>query len=288
MHWYDHQTLQVLLFLIFPTAAIQRLPLYDAPTTLSDIRQRYESLLAISRELPDSITTPPDYDVKHILQLTPKSFFDGLPSAIDGTDPTIPLNIHVKAFTMSLFGWSAHDSLPDITTCSACFRRVGLWIFRTDNENAREPIIARLDLVEEHRDYCPWKNAHAQNSGRYAAISEEIPGWKQLVTVIENAHHLRRENTNVRRVTPPATFFTPVTPSDTPSTRTSVWSEKGAGQDPNADDHQDEPVDFQGGATMESTPEAQAEEEAKDKARWAKLKMLRKALRLNGSKKSGK
>lgn len=58
------------------------------------------------------------------------------------------------AAMLALFGWLNEDpGIPSLVTCSACFRRLGLWLFRPkDGEDGGEASVCRLDLVGEHRD----------------------------------------------------------------------------------------------------------------------------------------
>src|SRR5690606_35116253 len=84
----------------------------------------------------------------------------------------------------ALFGWANEEpSIPTLLTCSACFRRLGLWLFRPVGQNAtstgatdEDAMVSRLDVVGEHREYCPWVSAASQ--GREA-------GWKQLWKIVK-------------------------------------------------------------------------------------------------------
>ena len=117
---------------------------------------------------------------------------------------------------LALFGWQNEDpGIPSLVSCSACFRRLGLWLFRKkpvdqgrDSEEG-EASVCRLDLIGEHRDvspfippyftpfcfilfyfppkttwltptqqYCPWINAASQ--GKEA-------GWRSMLQVLQHA-----------------------------------------------------------------------------------------------------
>jgi hypothetical protein len=63
------------------------------------------------------------------------------------------------AAVLALFGWQNEDpGIPNLVTCSACFRRLGLWLFHkkpaADGQDSEggEASVCRLDVVGEHRD----------------------------------------------------------------------------------------------------------------------------------------
>ncbi|KAI9847507.1 MAG: hypothetical protein M1837_002408 [Sclerophora amabilis] len=181
--------------------SIYRLPLAHPPTSISGLQSRYESLAAISSELPSNISLPPEIDsqiqnlVRHLSAdfLQPAAPSSNLPETID-VPPNPSLN--TRALILSLFGWRADTSdhpLTGLATCDACFRRLGLWLFSprptssastttshagrdptTPKESPSEeaaaeaeedqgPCISRLNPLAEHRSYCPWVNALSQN-----------------------------------------------------------------------------------------------------------------------------
>lgn len=59
--------------------------------------------------------------------------------------------------------------------------------------------MARLDVVAEHRDYCPWINTFSQG-GRSTSTqpsprtsAADLAGWELLLRVIHNTQHARRD-----------------------------------------------------------------------------------------------
>ena len=53
--------------------------------------------------------------------------------------------------------------------------------------------MSRLDVVKEHRDYCPWRNSISQ-SGLPATAKEAntaLAGWEVVLRVLKNNHYLR-------------------------------------------------------------------------------------------------
>ena len=79
-----------------------------------------------------------------------------------------------KALEIAFHGWrGSEDSGNDLLHCDACFQRVGLWMYQPGYRPARpssddednENVVA-IDLLEMHRDHCPWRNPEAQNASR--------------------------------------------------------------------------------------------------------------------------
>ena len=114
--------------------------------------------------------------------------------------------------------------------------------------------MTRLDVVAEHRDYCPWINAESQGQGHTSGAE---PGWKILLRVVHNASASRRNE------------LAPI------MSRPASASGTGDG-------------DASDVASMLSTAETRAERDEKDKERFAKLKRLKKAFTVKGSKRLGK
>ncbi|KAL8925270.1 MAG: hypothetical protein Q9208_003560 [Pyrenodesmia sp. 3 TL-2023] len=113
------------------------------------------------------------------------------------TSPPSPPSINPRALTLALLGWGADPTspVPGILSCPACFRRVGLWLFKspppspatsppssptsTTSLTRSAPVINRLDPVTEHRTYCPWINARSQ-ARNPVLTDEDLSGWETL------------------------------------------------------------------------------------------------------------
>ena len=103
---------------------------------------------------------------------------------------------------MALFGWQehTHDRLGTqlgSVSCHACFRVLGLWLFKSKEVNEAgeevvEPAMNGLDVVTEHRDYCPWRNAVSQNGSKATSIpgKSAMAGWEIVVRVLKNNYQL--------------------------------------------------------------------------------------------------
>lgn len=148
-----------------------------------------------------NIRTPPGFDLDLILSYLPPDFF-ACSSAQHIENPIQP-EINKVAFLMALFGWQGHkhEKLGDqvgSVSCQACFRVLGLWLFKSKEVNeAGEEVtgaaMSKLDVVKEHRDYCPWQNAASQNGQRASVITSTstLAGWEIILRILKNDHHLR-------------------------------------------------------------------------------------------------
>ncbi|CAK1354497.1 unnamed protein product [Cercospora beticola] len=145
---------------------IYRLPVVRSSVWQPELSQRFRSLLRMSSSI-DKIrtkalesTSPPEKLLKEL----PKDI-------VDPADITHPCS--VKALQIALHGWrGAPESGNDLLYCDACFQRVGLWMYRPEYIASRrrpsttddEADDASVDLVEMHRDHCPWRNAEMQKA----------------------------------------------------------------------------------------------------------------------------
>jgi hypothetical protein len=148
-----------------------------------------------------NMRTPPDFDLDVVLSYLPKDFFKSPPGTASTEDSST--NIDKVAFIMALFGWQGHTherlgvQLGSVS-CQACFRVLGLWLFKSKevNENGEEVVGAAvncLDVVKEHREYCPWRNPASQNGQKATAKAgnNALAGWQIVRRVLKNDHHLR-------------------------------------------------------------------------------------------------
>ena len=83
------------------------------------------------------------------------------------------LSLKAKALEIALHGWRGSSEFrSDLLHCETCFQRIGLWMYQpgykpgkqTDENDDDEDGNAVIDLVEMHRDHCPWRNAATQNA----------------------------------------------------------------------------------------------------------------------------
>ncbi|KAI9733930.1 MAG: hypothetical protein M1834_002585 [Cirrosporium novae-zelandiae] len=256
--------------------SIYRLPLVQASTSIPALRKRYDSLLKISRELPSNASLPENINLSLILRSLPEDFFNdpgneitqgGL--ATNNGKHSSKLRINEVAFALALFGWDPEPGeVEGLVSCKACFRRLGLWLFRPrskkhgdawPNEEDTDPVMSRLD-VTQHRDYCPWINAISQNGGpspgKVLSTTESLCGWKILIQVLENAYHIQ----GVAKDQQPEIVLTD--------------------RIRDMDDNSSEAASL--------TPTAAEDRDVKDKERFAKLRKLRKIFDVKGSNRLAK
>ncbi|KAK3113392.1 hypothetical protein LTR53_009353 [Teratosphaeriaceae sp. CCFEE 6253] len=110
--------------------------------------------------------------------LPPKKLLtDMLPDLLGGADAR-PEDA-ATALEIALHGWrGSHDSGTDLLHCNACFQRIGLWMYepgyrptRTSSDDDDEDASV-IDLVEMHREHCPWRNPDTQKaSGSLTGLS---------------------------------------------------------------------------------------------------------------------
>ena len=257
-------------------------PLYHQANAITNLRQRYESLLKMAADLPTNLSTPSSFklsdyqsEIASILQsLNPSSTSE--PSTPSRSHPPSPTRrppappLNREAFILAMFGWQAEtDHIAGLATCSSCFRRLGLWLFipRTlPSGEEKEATMARLDVVGEHRDYCPWIDALSQNGptssrpntseSQTASQDKNKAGWELLARLVLNVVRAKRRE------------------------------EKPAAPPPPLQDRGDEISVSSTFATGTTAVEVGSKDETeKDKERWARLKRIKQAFKIRRGKK---
>lgn len=203
--------------------SIFKMPLNNAATTLEVLRHRYDELATRKETLPYyfNLRLPEAYNVEDVLSHLPPDFFKQ--KALTTEESSTSSEINKIAFTMALFGWQRHNheklgNQPGSVSCQACFRVLGLWLFKSKevNEAGEETVPAAvncLDVVTEHRDYCPWRSAESQSGPN--SLTGSLPGWEVLLRVIKNDHYLRSnkegsaKKTRLQRPSTPQRLQTP-------------------------------------------------------------------------------
>lgn len=164
-----------------------------------------------------------------------------------------PLN--TSALALALFGWQAEEGhISGLATCTVCFRRLGLWLFKPSSDSTTPSSMDRLDVVGEHRDYCPWVNALSQNGAASRRSSlEGLSGWEILLRAVKaSTLHKKYDQEKVALAQPEA-----------------------------EDDVASEVVSVKSLATSKGD---RADQDEKDKERWAKLKKLKQAFHVRKGK----
>lgn len=177
--------------------SIFKLPLNHAPTTLQNLRGRYDELCLRKDTLPYEfdLRLPESFDLETTISYLPPDFFTNpLPSC------TSAEGVNNTALTLALFGWQGHIhtrlgvQLGSIS-CEACFRVLGLWLFKSKavsvtGQQTERPVVDCLNVVKEHRDYCPWSNSFSQN-GTAKSSTSNMAGWEIVGSVLKNGYYLK-------------------------------------------------------------------------------------------------
>ncbi|KAH6679802.1 C3HC zinc finger-like-domain-containing protein [Halenospora varia] len=245
--------------------SIFKLPLNNPPATIENLQERYKELCSRAENLPYmfNMRPPPELDLDSIIGYLPQDILAvSTKSGAGGNTPTTEVNR--VALMLALSGWQGHTherlgAQQGSVSCQACFRVLGLWLFKSKQVNAageetHGAIVNCLDVVKEHRDYCPWRNPASQNGTKAAAKSgtSAMAGWEILMRVLKNEYYLRHGK---------QTSPIPKTPKQV------------------APDAESEL-----GESIEDVEDTKSRDE-EDKKRWARLRRVKSLFDTKGSKK---
>ncbi|OAA51576.1 Zinc finger, C3HC-like protein [Metarhizium rileyi] len=270
-----------------------RLSFSNASTTLTKLRQRYDELCTRTPFLPYefNLRLPDDVNMDSVLSQLPVDFFTEPPPVVDKSGKvTTDKSINRPALALALMGWqgltnSRIGPVPNSASCHTCLRRLGLWMFKSKEVDEQGHVIVpapmdHLDPLREHRFFCPWKNPQAQSRGGVVS-DEDMTGWKAVLQTIKNESELRNlysgKSKRVGRLqeqgqaSPSPARGIPSTPGSpappTPDPKTSIDAPSIATTKTNVGD------------------EDEKAREAKDKARWARLRKVKSLFDTKGSRK---
>lgn len=164
---------------------IYHIPIPNRAKSSAELLERYSSFIAIGKDLPISENLIyPEPSISEVLKRTPSTFFNSPGSTTSHEAPTSPLEI--SAFVFALFGWSGvSDAKIALATCNHCFQRIGLWLYKEDRlqemgQKLEVPLESlRLNLLESHREHCPWKNPVTQGNPKDGPI-RDMAAWQTL------------------------------------------------------------------------------------------------------------
>nr|POE49119.1 nipa-like protein [Quercus suber] len=145
-----------------------------------DLQERSSSLFSILPSLRNvNVRGLPSSGPNQVL---PEELLSYLPRPSTSPSPSDPI-VSAKVITIALHGWhGATQASNDLLLCKACFQRIGLWMYQPgykpsyppfpstitasdDGEEAEEAEeLMTVDLLEQHRDHCPWRNAGSQKA----------------------------------------------------------------------------------------------------------------------------
>lgn len=210
-------------------ATIQHLPLTNYDTALSGLHQRYTNIAKMGDKLPanDIIQTPEGFDLDALIKGLPDDWFkktENLP--VSNNDPQqttdTPL-VDRAALALALLGWdTASDGAAGLVGCGACFRRLGLWMYKP-KDNGDVTVYTSLDVANEHMEYCPWIDKVAQSgTGRPNEKAADLrAGWQIVAEAVKVKHRRRLRNmasTDTLR-TDPGTPVEPVGEEENPEAK---------------------------------------------------------------------
>ncbi|KAJ5671817.1 hypothetical protein N7507_000944 [Penicillium longicatenatum] len=210
-------------------ATIQHLQLVNTDTAITKLHDRYMNIVKLGEKLPAEgvIETPEGFHLDNLIEMLPAEWFKDSKTASEATNtetetnaeataPTQqppaepPKQVNRTALAMAFFGWdSVADEAAGLVGCKACFRRLGLWMYKP-KENGDVTVYTSLDVASEHMEYCPWIDPVAQSgSGK---PNEKVDGLRsgwQVVAEACKVKHRRRlrsvasmETVNSRPSTP--------------------------------------------------------------------------------------
>ena len=237
----------------------------------------------MAAELPTTLITPENLDVSSLMPITQDYLQAHAKSSkalndSSSHDLSTTKSINKSALLLALSGWHAEEDghIPGLATCSACFRRLGLWLFKKPPSSSDKPDDAQvssmehLDVMSEHRDYCPWINAvsqngHAREEAGARRSLDGLAGWEMQVRALRNwgAKEVEQGRSATRQTKADGAAKDHDIEGDD---RASITSEMTNGLD---------------------AGQEEAETKRKDEERWAKLKRLRQVFFVKGKKKNG-
>ncbi|EDU44921.1 c3hc zinc finger domain-containing protein [Pyrenophora tritici-repentis] len=163
--------------------------------SMAELLDRYRCLRAIAADLPllEHITYP-DPSIHHIISRLPSSFFTSTPDTPQPRSPT-----DIVAFAFAIFGWTGvKESRISLAVCNHCFQRLGLWLstdtrLKEMSKKLDVPLESlRLNLLESHREHCPWKNVQMQGNPPDGPVAN-MAAWQTLEYMLLGSSHRQKD-----------------------------------------------------------------------------------------------
>ncbi|KAL5339418.1 C3HC zinc finger-like-domain-containing protein [Aspergillus crustosus] len=187
-------------------ATIHRLPLANPDTATSNLKTRYHHLVKMADQLPNiaALLVPEGFNSKDILSILPDGALQAPELQQEVTETpqsTLKSNqkdasqspvqgdtsINETAFVLAFLGWDAVEGATNLAGCGACFRRLGLWIYKSKGD---APITDPLDVANEHMEYCPWIDRKTQSDTGSSSVKPDSlhNGWELLFQAVKVKH----------------------------------------------------------------------------------------------------
>ena len=164
------------------------------------LRERYETLVAASEEIKD-LTTITHLEPKGTTTLSYTRVLEDLtPEVLPSSE--LPLEVRESALKISLHGWHATTTTTPLLHCTACFQRIGLWMYQpgyhSTHSSQSDESTATIDLLEMHREHCPWRNAASQcASGGWSGMGAAEVLGRVVATFAREQRRRRAESVHV-------------------------------------------------------------------------------------------
>ena len=150
---------------------IYRLQIVRPSIWQPELRKRYQSALAIRSAIQDVTVKTVCKDDPKILPIQ-RLLLELPQDLVEASNASENVSRSEQALEIAMHGWrGSKESRSELLNCDACFQRIGLWMYQpdyrpantgSDDEEAGDK--AFIDLVEMHREHCPWRNSATQKA----------------------------------------------------------------------------------------------------------------------------
>jgi C3HC zinc finger-like/Rsm1-like len=151
--------------------SIQRISgLFNTTTALQALKMRYDSLRKLDIP-PVHISSEEEFSY-------PRTDVAEFRFSIDELEQS-----HPDTLRLAMCGWQTSPGREEVAECRACFRSLGLWLYRGET-----PIMEKLDAVESHLEYCPWRSPGAQRTEiELEGKKRMVPAWVLVARAMKEA-----------------------------------------------------------------------------------------------------
>ena len=149
---------------------IYRLSLVRPIVWKPQLHDGYTSLLGVASSIKDIViksTISADASFLPYERLVSELPTDVIPSS--DTEESLK----ARALEIALHGWhGTTEYRTELLNCEACFQRIGLWMYQPgyrpgkskEDVDPEDEGDMKVNLVEMHREHCPWRNPVSQNA----------------------------------------------------------------------------------------------------------------------------